>query len=465
MKHQLQKRFSDLMNLYNECTTNVERYLSSQEHPDFSQETTSQAMQKQISEEYLYNASLKKNLDDLLHQIKGELSKPETDINYAAYSEKITIAENFLHELNNNIKPTWKKVSDSFFFQLLIVFLLKTFIFGWYCVPTGSAEVNLLVGDRILCNKTAYWFNPVKRGDLAVFDNPEKPYSKDKLTYLWQRFVGIEVPFLGLPEGPDNFVKRVIALPGDIVEGKIEDGKPTVYVNGNKLEESTYVNPYPLIAVQKMNGFFSPKTGIGKVLNSIQQSPALRTVFGLSVGATFYLGSFDLGIGRELSAAAISVVGMIGAKFLKVFITRKSDNCGGYPSWYSYDAEKSYADQPFYKLEAQEVIKNPVTGEPYLKNAGEPDSYDTFRRMRVPEGMYWLQGDSRRNSRDCRAWGFVDGSLIRGRASVIVYSINSEEIWWLFDILQNPLTFWSKRLRPERSFTMLRNPLPESAQL
>ena len=42
--------------------------------------------------------------------------------------------------------------------------ILRMFIFGLYHVPTGSAEPNLLVGDRIWGNKMAYYFGKVKQG-------------------------------------------------------------------------------------------------------------------------------------------------------------------------------------------------------------------------------------------------------------------------------------------------------------
>lgn len=418
MKQNLQKRFLTLQESYNKNRSSIEARLA--EHNcetacTNSNEKCGAATKCCSTAETL---SFKNKLETLLKQTELELQKAENDINYEMYDAKLSSAEELFEELQERVKPTWKKIADSLVFQILVVILLKSFVFGWYCVPTGSAEPNLLVGDRILANKMAYWFAPVKRGDLAVFDSPETPYSKQWLPYLWQRFVGIKVKTLGLPAGPENFVKRVVAIPGDVIEGKIEDGKPVVYRNGERLIEP-YVNTLPLIAVQKMNGFVSPKNPIIRMLPSFLTWP---------------------------------------------FVKRKSENCGGHPSWYTYDPSVSYDDQPYYKLDANEVLKNPVTGEPFLRKAGEADPYDAFMKMRVPEGKYWCEGDSRRNSRDCRSWGFLDGNLIRGKASMIVYSINSEEIWWLFDLLKTPFSFWTRKLRPERSFTVLKNPLPESAQ-
>ena len=50
--------------------------------------------------------------------------------------------------------------------------------------------------------------------------------------------------------GPSNWTKRVIGIPGDHVKGVIENGKPAVYVNDQKIDEP-YVNKYPLITLFK----------------------------------------------------------------------------------------------------------------------------------------------------------------------------------------------------------------------
>jgi signal peptidase I len=130
-----------------------------------------------------------------------------------------------------------------FAFLLLLIFAIRTVIFGLYQVPTGSMETTMLVGERFLADKLSYWFRTPKRGEIIAFNDPNFEYSKNGLVNWFQRYV----------YGPTNLTKRVIGIPGDHVKGVIENGKPVIYLNGVKLEEP-YLNKNPLIAVKSKDG-------------------------------------------------------------------------------------------------------------------------------------------------------------------------------------------------------------------
>ncbi len=107
-----------------------------------------------------------------------------------------------------------------------VVFALfvRTFLVQAFVVPTPSMENTVLVGDHLVVNKFLYaphvrgpWtrllpYRDVRRGDVFVFKFPEDP----------QR----------------DFIKRVVALPGDVLE--IRDKK--VLVNGSELDEPLAVH-------------------------------------------------------------------------------------------------------------------------------------------------------------------------------------------------------------------------------
>ncbi|MGA9530610.1 MAG: signal peptidase I, partial [Candidatus Babeliales bacterium] len=121
---------------------------------------------------------------------------------------------------------------------LLIVFLIRTFVFGLYQVPTGSMERTMLVGERFFANKLPSFINPIRQGDIISFNDPTYIYSKNPWIRLFQQYVA----------GPINWTKRAIAVGPAVVRGVIEEGHPVIYVNDVRLEEP-YVNFYPLIGI------------------------------------------------------------------------------------------------------------------------------------------------------------------------------------------------------------------------
>ena len=95
---------------------------------------------------------------------------------------------------------------------LLIAFLIKTFLFQAFYIPSESMVPTLNVGDRVLVNKLSYDFHDVNRGDIVVFEAPPLARSADI----------------------EDLVKRVIGLPGETVEAH-DDGH--IYINGRLLKE------------------------------------------------------------------------------------------------------------------------------------------------------------------------------------------------------------------------------------
>lgn len=119
---------------------------------------------------------------------------------------------------------------------LAIAIVLKTFVVQAFYIPSVSMFPTLHVGDRILVNRLAYRFGDIDRGDVIVFADPSPDASHDRgivggLVHFLAQGIGVVRP------DDDDFIKRVIGLPGDVVEMR----RGTVYVNGVPLEEP-YVN-------------------------------------------------------------------------------------------------------------------------------------------------------------------------------------------------------------------------------
>ena len=191
--------------------------------------------------------------DSSSKEISNILDEAEASQNQYLLKVKINSFENIYRELYFLTRPFYKNFIFSIVFISLIIFVAHNFLFSIYHVSNDSSETTLLVGDRVWINKTAYIFDSPKVGETVLVEDSDFIYEKKIVHKFWQKFVGIEIPKLGLKSGPNKFSKRVIAGPGDLIEGKIENGKPILYRNKDLLNES-YVNKFSLIALKKETG-------------------------------------------------------------------------------------------------------------------------------------------------------------------------------------------------------------------
>ncbi|MFZ0132198.1 MAG: signal peptidase I [Desulfobacterales bacterium] len=112
---------------------------------------------------------------------------------------------------------------------ILLALFIRTFVVQAFKIPSGSMKDTLLIGDHILVNKFIYGvklpylqkviipFKDPKRGDIIVFKFPIEP-EKD-------------------------FIKRVVGVAGDVIEGH----NKTIYVNGVPLVENYTIKTDPHI--------------------------------------------------------------------------------------------------------------------------------------------------------------------------------------------------------------------------
>ena len=115
---------------------------------------------------------------------------------------------------------------------LVIAVVIKTFVAQAFYIPSGSMLPQLQVNDRVVVSKVSYRLHDPRRGDIVVFDAPGDEGDDDSA--LPVRIVRTIVQSIGLAApSTDEYIKRVVALPGERVEA--HDGR--VFVDGLELIE------------------------------------------------------------------------------------------------------------------------------------------------------------------------------------------------------------------------------------
>jgi signal peptidase I len=121
-------------------------------------------------------------------------------------------------------QPWWLDWTAGLFPVILVVFLLRSFLFEPFKIPSGSMMPTLLVGDLILVNKYHYGIrlpvinkkvvpnNDPQRGDVVVFRYPPDP----RLDYI-KRIVGV-------PGDEVSYLNKTLAINGKAVQTK-QDGE------------------------------------------------------------------------------------------------------------------------------------------------------------------------------------------------------------------------------------------------
>ncbi|SDE48027.1 signal peptidase I [Massilia sp. PDC64] len=115
-------------------------------------------------------------------------------------------------------QPTWVEYSGSFFPVIALVFVLRSFLFEPFKIPSSSMVPTLLVGDLILVNKFDYGIRlPVINKKIIEVGNPQRG----------------DVMVFKYPKDPSqDYIKRVIGVPGD----KINYANKRLTVNGQPVE-------------------------------------------------------------------------------------------------------------------------------------------------------------------------------------------------------------------------------------
>lgn len=202
---------------------------------------------------------LARETDALLAALRHSLE----DVKKQGFKKDLTAAQEALRVLEEHAKTHLgyvpkgpiREYAESIGVAVLVALLLRSFVVEPFKIPTGSMIPTLLVGDHIFVSKFTYGlripfteifmveFARPSRGEVVVFTFPVLQ-ARDHVTRNRGLRGCIDEESLTVPK---DFIKRIIGLPGDVVE--IREGR--LHLNGTAL-------PRQLVAREPTGSFMAP---------------------------------------------------------------------------------------------------------------------------------------------------------------------------------------------------------------
>ena len=140
--------------------------------------------------------------------------------------------------------PLWAETGLLLVVAVVLALVIKTLFVQAFYIPSSSMRPGLVVNDRILVQKVAYWFDgSPERGDVVVFEDPGDWLGPTE-------DVGPTSPLteglatIGLYPTGGHLVKRVIGVGGDTIHCCDDGGR--LEINGQSVDESDFIAPQRL---------------------------------------------------------------------------------------------------------------------------------------------------------------------------------------------------------------------------
>ena len=370
-------------------------------------------------------------------------------------------------------KPVWREWLDAGLFAIVAATLIRTFFFEAYTIPTGSMEGTMLINDYLFVSKLSYgprvpmtplaiplvhntmpffggksyteavqWkyhripgFGHVERNDVVVFnfpagdtvltENPEIDYYQMCRQYGRDNVQGRAKIITRPVDKEENYIKRCIGIPGDVVEIR----HARVYING----QPNVLYPHSKLSylVKTASGFPAPVEDDVEPMDDQFPIPAGSTLYNIAndqvdqVKKAHGVTSVEL---REIYGPGVAPTQPMEWVFPFDTVNYKwnRDNFGPLTiPKEGVTVNLTPENIGIYRRIIRNYEGNTLEEQngKFIINGKETTRY-TFKM-----DYYWMMGDNRHNSADSRYWGFVPVDHVVGKAWFVWLSYGKDGLF------------------------------------
>ncbi len=341
----------------------------------------------------------------------------------------------FLQQRSRKVRGV--KLALTFFLIFCLAISVRVFLFEVFAIPSGSMENTLIPGDKIVVNKMIYGPQMPRSPFEIPWINLFFYMTKDSMTKIdsawWnpRRLAGLTkikrndvLVFKNEPVAPGYFIKRCVALPGDVLQLINSD----LYLNGTYAENNGPGN----VKKRRLVYSHSPST-LTRVLDSLHISRYSLSYPVSDRAGKLFLSKNEairLKTDRTIDSVKVDVQAVDSMAWFYPYYRRKqwsADNYGPlkipFKGW-TINLNRTTTDLYLgiiSKWESKPVhIRN---GHYYIDDL-------EITRYTFQNDYYFIMGDNRHNSVDSRMWGMLPEYKIVGKATNILWSNNDDAFNW-----------------------------------